>query len=153
MLIDITRLMRRMLSTALSGVDRVELAYARRYIVEGDAEACVRFRSHFAVIARPATLRFLSDVDALWTDAGRRRSDQALLRFEAAIGASPSGNDLGRERTARLRRAVFRIPFPGQRGDRRVAPGGEAFPPSARKRASTSMSPIPASSDPGFSGA
>lgn len=93
MLIDITRLMRRMLSTALSGVDRVELAYARRYIVEGDAEACVRFRSHFAVMARPATLRFLADVDALWTDAGRRRSDQALSRFEAAIGAAPSGAD------------------------------------------------------------
>jgi glycosyltransferase involved in cell wall biosynthesis len=94
MLIDVTRLMRRMLSTALSGVDRVELAYARRYIVEGDAEACVRFRSHFAVIARPATLRFLNHVEAVWTDSGRGRSDDALLRFEAAIGATPNGGDL-----------------------------------------------------------
>ena len=95
MLIDVTRLMRRMLSTALSGVDRVELAYARHYVVEGSAEACVRFRSHFAVIARPAALRFLQDVEAVWTDSGRGRSDQALLRFEAAIEAPPNSKELG----------------------------------------------------------
>ena len=102
MLIDVTRLMRRMLSTALSGVDRVELAYARRYIVEGSAEACVRFRSHFAVIARPATLRFLGDVEAVWKDAGRGRFDPSLSRFEAAIGAPPFGKDGAAARPAAL---------------------------------------------------
>jgi glycosyltransferase involved in cell wall biosynthesis len=82
-----------MLSTALSGVDRVELAYARHYIVEGGGEACVRFRSYFAVIGRPTALRFLDDVEAIWTDSGRGRSDQALTKFEAAIGAPANSED------------------------------------------------------------
>ena len=94
MLIDVTRLVRRFLWNALSGVDRVALAYARRYVVEGDGEACLCIRSQLVALPRPAALRFVGQVSSIWRDSDGRRHNEGLARFEAAAGASPFGEGL-----------------------------------------------------------
>lgn len=110
--LDVTRLLTRAAHPVATGVDRVELAYARRALAQDEARAgfaaIVGRRS--APLPREDVSAFISALDAKWR---RGRADRTSAeRLEARLGASfpraeasapPSGRDEAMKRALRLR--------------------------------------------------
>lgn len=123
--LDVTRLLTRAAHPVATGVDRVELAYARRALAQDGARigfaAIVGRRS--APLPREDVAAFISALDAKWR---RGRADgTSAERLEARLGASfprievappPSGRDEAMTRALRLRlKAIMSMRQPAVR--------------------------------------
>ena len=122
--LDISRLLSRLHRRAPTGIDRVELAYARHYL-QAAAERDVRFLLttplNTAVLARPLAGSLVRTAVERWSDPARhtaadpayavlRETLQAPLRVESThrvINASPPSDDGADARMAALKAAAY----------------------------------------------
>jgi len=91
-LLDITRLFRRALQPTPTGIDRVELAYARHLLARHAPTTTfiVRYRDHVWPLVGAAIPAFLAALDARWASADAPLARDARERLERFL-AAPAG--------------------------------------------------------------
>jgi glycosyltransferase involved in cell wall biosynthesis len=97
--LDLSRLLQRAGRSAPSGIDRVELCYARRLIEAAKDRlsfAAVSKWGRFGPLPKDESLRFVQDLDRLWSDRVRaetsaRRLVSASRRLQVALSLRGAG--------------------------------------------------------------
>ena len=95
-LFDTTRLLTRVSHAAPTGIDRVDLAYARRFLpptATGEAVAITPFGSRIMPAARASGL--LETVERRWRDETPAETDSELARVRAWLAKEPAPRDTG----------------------------------------------------------
>lgn len=91
LLLDITRIFRRALQLTPTGIDRVELAYARHYLARHGARCTfiVRFHGHVWPLKASAVPHFLALLAARWDLPDAPAAQDDLRRLETFLQIAP----------------------------------------------------------------
>ena len=110
-ILDVSRLLFSIRRAAPSGIDRVEMAYAKRWAA-GPAGTCTFVAQAptggFSAVARPALAALLEQIDAAWAGVpgAQRQAWRAALPIFSALGLG-AGRRALRDALAAHRRCVF----------------------------------------------
>lgn len=90
LLVDVSRLVTRLLRRTPTGIDRLDLAYARHVVETGSGRAVAATRLGPRLVGPAQTSRLIRSLAKRWRDHPKGDADAGLARIESWLAAPPS---------------------------------------------------------------